>query len=238
MFLTLAGVAGRMSDRFDSIRLGAMSCRRTPGAGCRGETAARRFRCRPLSRSTWAGYCSATANGCPRPGHDRGACPAHCRAGDLRRTGRQAVGHTGRQRVAGDRARPPARRRFAHATGAGDRRRRPEQQANRAAAVPVTPNRRSASVPDLLLTRRHIPGRVARRARLPAPRAPRRGPQPALTSENRPACPQEPEGASRSRPTRAADWVPAYAAILGAPALRRVPLWLGWSGAARTRCIS
>jgi len=28
-------------------------------------------------------------------------------------------------------------------------------------------------------------------------------------------------------PAAAADWVPAYAAILGAPAPRRVPLWLG-----------
>ncbi len=28
-------------------------------------------------------------------------------------------------------------------------------------------------------------------------------------------------------PAAAADWVPAYAAILGAPAPRRLPLWLG-----------
>ena len=95
------------------------------------------------------------------------------------------------------RADQPASR-LAHAAGTPDRdagRRRPDQQGDRPTAFHVTSHRRSPPVPDLSQTRHYHPGSAARRARLPAPRAPRRESQLTVTSKNHPAGP----GASEER---------------------------------------
>jgi len=117
------------------------------------------------------------------------------------------VGRPGGRRAQGNRANPTPRRsasiRLAHAAGTPDRaagRRRPDQQGDRPAAFHVTPDGRSPPVPDLSQTWHNHPGSAARRARLPALRAPRRESQLTVTSKNHPAGP----GASEER--RGSGW--------------------------------
>ena len=109
------------------------------------------------------------------------------------------MGHPGRQRAPGNRANQCPRRsastRLAHAAGTPDRdagRGRPDQQRDRPTAFPVTSDRRSPPVPDLPQTRHNHPGSAARRARIPAPRAPQRESQLAGTSKNRLSGPGDP----------------------------------------------
>ena len=100
------------------------------------------------------------------------------------------VGRPGGRRAQGNRANPTPRRsasiRLAHAAGTPDRaagRRRPDQQGDRPAASHVTPDGRSPPVPDLSQTWHNHPGSAARRARLPALRAPRRESRLTVTSK-------------------------------------------------------